>query len=51
MLGENKPFPVERARQLRQIGFEHIIFNNMGDYSKERMKYLTDELAPAINEL
>ena len=51
MLGENKPYPVERAKQLRQMGFEHIIFNNMGAYSKERMKYLTDELAPAINEL
>jgi hypothetical protein len=43
--------PIERARQLSEMGFEHIIFNLMSDYTLDAMKYLSEEVIPVVSEL
>lgn len=42
---------VARGKHLYEMGFEHIIFNLQGDYSKDNLRYLTEEVAPALNAL
>jgi hypothetical protein len=42
---------VARGKHLHEMGFEHIIFNLQGDYSSENLRYLTEEVAPALNAL
>lgn len=43
--------PIERGKQLREMGFEHIIFNFMSDYTLDAMKYLSGEVIPVLKEL
>lgn len=51
MDGDSEPDPVERASQLREMGFEHIIFNVNGLYDEKTLAYLTGEVAPAVKKL
>ena len=48
---ESGPDPVTRGKELHSWGFEHVIFNIEGDYSKENLEYLTKEVAPELNVL
>ena len=48
---KGNPILSNEPKQLRKLGFEQIICNAMDDYSKETMKFFTDELVPAIREL
>ena len=41
----------ERAAELKEMGFQHIIVNTMDDYNPEAIKYLTEELGPAVKAL
>lgn len=42
------PNAIERGRQLHELGFQQIIYNIDGDYSPDTLKYLTEEVAPAL---
>lgn len=46
-----KPDAAARAAELKSWGFEHVIFNVLGDYSEENVRYLAEEIAPAVNAL
>jgi len=46
-----EPDPVARGRQLKNWGFEHVIFNIQGDYSEKNLQYLTEKVAPELNVL
>jgi len=48
---KGKPDVVARAAELKSWGFEHVIFNVGGDYSPENIRYLAEEIAPAVNAL
>ena len=46
-----RPDAAARGKHLHEMGFEHIIFNLRGDYSKDNLRYLTEEVVPALNAL
>jgi F420-dependent oxidoreductase-like protein len=39
---------LQRAKELKGLGFDHIIFNIKGDYSKENMNKLIKEVIPNL---
>ena len=47
----NRTDAVARGKHLHEMGFEHVIFNLRGNYSKDNLRYLTEEVAPALNSL
>ncbi len=51
MVDDSGVDPVERAKTLHSFGFSHIIYNIQGEYSKETLRYLTEEVAPAVNAI
>jgi F420-dependent oxidoreductase-like protein len=43
--------PIERGKQLHEMGFDHIIFNFMSDYTLDSMRYMSEEVIPVLEEL
>jgi F420-dependent oxidoreductase-like protein len=41
---------IQRGKALQKLGFEHIIFNIQGLYSKDNLRSFTDEIIPALKE-
>jgi F420-dependent oxidoreductase-like protein len=39
---------ITRGEALREMGFEHLIYNIRGDYSPQNLKLFTDEIIPAL---
>jgi F420-dependent oxidoreductase-like protein len=41
---------ISRGNALRELGFEHIIFNVKGEYTPKTLKCFTDEVIPALKD-
>jgi F420-dependent oxidoreductase-like protein len=41
---------ITRALTLQELGFQHIIFNIRGDYSRDNLKLFTTEIIPALKD-
>ena len=48
---DQKMDAVARGKHLHEMGFQQIIFNLHGDYSAKNLRFLTEEVAPALTEL
>jgi F420-dependent oxidoreductase-like protein len=48
--GSSEPDPIIRGKQLKEWGFDHVIFNVKGLYNTKTMAYFTDEVIPALKE-
>jgi F420-dependent oxidoreductase-like protein len=46
-----EPDPIERAKQLNEWGFSHIIFNIKGEYTPEAVAFFTEKVVPAVKDL
>ncbi|TAK11108.1 MAG: TIGR03560 family F420-dependent LLM class oxidoreductase [Anaerolineae bacterium] len=49
--GAHDPDPIVRAQEARSWGFDYVIFNIRGLYDPATMKYLTDDVVPAVKAL
>jgi F420-dependent oxidoreductase-like protein len=41
---------IHQAKKLEEMGFQHIIFNIRGDYSRDNLELFTEEIIPALKD-